>query len=170
MIYMNAEYIIGLIAGIAAGLIIFAIAARCCRNKGQYRSKYDERQKIAMGKAYREGFWTLLIAGVIATQLTRIDALQEYTVMIFSIAGFIGLEVYVVGCIMRDAYMGLNDKPKRWLIFLAVIAAFNWGIALFNTISGAGLAAVWANIMAGAFVVIALIAYAIRQHMIKNED
>ena len=56
MIYMNAEYIIGLIAGIAAGLIIFAVAVRCCRDKGQYRSKYDERQKIAMGKAYREGF------------------------------------------------------------------------------------------------------------------
>ena len=167
---MNAEYIIGLIAGIAAGLIIFAVAVRCCRDKGQYRSKYDERQKIAMGKAYREGFWTLLIAGVIATQLTRIDALQEYTVMIFSIAGFIGLEVYVAGCIMRDAYMGLNDKPKRWLIVLSVIAAFNWGIALFNTISGAGLTAVWANIMAGAFVVIALIAYVIRQQMIKNED
>lgn len=70
MIYMNAEYIIGLIAGIAAGLLIFAVAVRCCRDKGQYRSKYDERQKIAMGKAYREGFWTLLIAGVIATQLT----------------------------------------------------------------------------------------------------
>ena len=107
---------------------------------------------------------------MIATQLTRIDALQEYTVMILSIAGFIGLEVYVVGCIMRDAYMGLNDKPKRWLTVLSAIAVFNWGIALFNTISGAGLAGVWANIMAGAFVVIALIAYVIRQQMIKNED
>lgn len=167
---MNAEYTIGLIVGIAAGLMIMLIAVRCCREKGQHRSKYDERQKIAMGKAYRDGFWTLLIAGVIAMQLTRISALQEYTVMIFSLAGFIGLEVYVVGCIMRDAYMGLNDKPKRWLIFLAAVAAFNWGIALFNTISGAGLTAVWANIMAGTFVVIALIAYIIKQQIVKNED
>ena len=101
---MNAEYIIGLIAGIAAGLIIFAVAVRCCRDNGQYRSKYDERQKIAMGKAYREGFWTLLIAGVIATQLTRIDALQEYTVMIFSMrrlhrAGSICSGMHNEGCL-----------------------------------------------------------------------
>ena len=66
--------------------------------------------------------------------------------------------------------MGLNDRPKRWLTVLSAIAVINRGVALFNTHSGAGLAAVWANIMAGAFVEIALIAYVIRQQMIKNED
>lgn len=55
-------------------------------------------------------------------------------------------------------------------IFNIYLTVENPGIALFNTLSGTGLAAVWVNIMAGAFVVIALIAYGIRQQMIKNED
>ena len=60
---MNTFYIIGLLVGLVFGLILAALAVRFCRGRGNWRSKYDERQKIAIGKAYRDGFWALLAAG-----------------------------------------------------------------------------------------------------------
>ena len=166
---MNAEYIIGLIAGIAAGLIIFAVAVRCCRDKGQYRSKYDERQKIAIGKAYRDGFWALLAAGAVAFVLYELGVFENHVDVMMVTAGFIGLEVYIVGCIMRDAYIGLNDNAKRWTIILAAAAVLNGIIVAVNIVNHTGQT-VWINLIAGIFVMIALTAYFIRTLMVKRSE
>lgn len=164
---MNGFYIIGLVVGLIVGLGIAAVAIRFCRGKWTWRSKYDERQKVAMGKAYRDGFWTLLAAGFVAVMISKCG-LEQYLDEMLLAAGFIGLDVYIIGCIMRDAYMGLTDKPKRWTAVIALAGVFNILIAVMNFARGAYETPV-VNLTVGIFALTAAAAYIIRQAMIRNE-
>ena len=166
---MRTFYIIGLMIGLIFGLLIAALAVRFCRGRGNWRSKYDERQKVAIGKAYRDGFWAMLAAGAVAFVLYELGIFEKYVDVMMVVAGFIGLEVYIVGCIMRDAYIGLNDNAKRWTIVLAVIAVINGLVVAVNIINHTGMD-VWVNLVAGIFVVIALAAYFIRTLMTKRSE
>ncbi len=166
---MNTFYIIGLLFGLVFGLILAALAARFCRGRGNWRSKYDERQKIAIGKAYRDGFWSMLAAGAVAFTLYELGVFETHTDVMMVITGAIGLEVYIVGCIMRDAYIGLNDNAKRWTIVLAAAAVLNGLVVAVNIVNHTG-ETVWINLVAGIFVMIALAAYFIRILMVKKEE
>lgn len=166
---MNTFYIIGLLFGLVFGLILAALAARFCRGRGNWRSKYDERQKIAIGKAYRDGFWSMLAAGAVAFTLYELGVFENHVDVMMVITGAIGLEVYIVGCIMRDAYIGLNDNAKRWTIVLAAAAVLNGLVVAVNIVNHTG-ETVWINLVAGIFVMIALAAYFIRILMVKKEE
>ena len=166
---MNTFYIIGLLAGLVFGLILAALAVRFCRGKGNWRSKYDERQKIAIGKAYRDGFWSMLAAGAVAFVLYELGICENHVDVMMVITGAIGLEVYIVGCIMRDAYIGRNDNAKRWTIVLAAAAVLNGLVVAVNIVNHTGQT-VWINLVAGIFVMIALAAYFIRNVMVKKGE
>lgn len=165
----NTHYIIGLIIGLAVGLVLAAFAIRYCRGSWKYsRSKYDERQKIAMGKAYRDGFWTLLIAVVLVSFVTRIPEVAEYSETLFATACFIGIGVYIVGCIMRDAYMGINDNAKRWTVILVIIGVINL-IGAVALIRAEGIFAGWLNLLCVALILLVLFTYGIRYKVKKKE-
>lgn len=165
----NVAYFTGLAVGIVIGLVLVALAIRFCRGSWKYsKSKYDERQKIAMGKAYRDGFWTLLIAVVLVTFITKIPAIAEYSELLFPTACFIGIGVYIVGCIMRDAYMGINDNAKRWTIVLAVIGVINL-VGAVGIIKADGLLAGWLNLLCVMLIVVVLATYGIRG-AVKKKD
>ncbi len=166
----NIYYVIGVITGIiiAAVLIIFAI--RFCRGKGNFKSKYDERQNIAIGKAYRDGFWSLLAAGCAAMLLSQVKSLHEYNVMLMAIAAVIGLLVFIISRIMRDAYMGLNDNPKKWIVLLLIIGVLNLALSAYYILCGTGDIKAWPNLLAGTGVIIAAAAYIIRQQMLKKAN
>lgn len=166
---MNLVYMIGMLVGLIIGLLVAVLAVRFCRGKGNWKSKYDERQKIAMGKAYRDGFWAMLAAVAVALIMYEFGAMEKYMDIMIVIAVFIGLEVYVVGCIMRDAYIGLNDNARRWTIVLAAIAVLNGIVVAVNIVNHTGMD-VWVNLVAGIFVVVALAAYFIRTLMVARRE
>lgn len=164
---MNLAYLIGLLVGVVFGLGIVALIIRFCRKDRRWRSKYDERQKVAMGKAYRDGFWTLIIASLIIMFI--VDAgFDKYLSDMILIACLLGLSVYVIGCIMRDAYMGLTDKPKRWVIAIAAAGLLNLFIALLPAITLSGNMSK-VNLYVGIFALLMDAAYIIRQVMLKVE-
>lgn len=166
---MNTFYIIGLLFGLVFGLILAAVAVRFCRGRGNWRSKYDERQKVAIGKAYRDGFWAMLASVAVVFVMYELGIFENHVDIMMVIAGFIGLEVYIVGCIMRDAYIGLNDNAKRWTIVLAAAAVLNGLVVAVNIVNHTGQT-VWINLVAGIFVMIALAAYFIRNVMVKKGE
>ena len=166
---MNTFYIIGLLVGLIFGLLVAAVAVRFCRGRGNWRSKYDERQKVAIGKAYRDGFWAMLASVAVVFVMYELGIFANHVDIMMVIAGFIGLEVYIVGCIMRDAYIGLNDNAKRWTIVLAAAAVLNGLVVAVNIVNHTGMD-VWVNFIAGIFVMIALAAYFIRNVMVKKGE
>ena len=167
MNYMG--YFIGIVVGILLGLVFVAFAIRYCRGSWKHKkSQYDERQKIAMGKAYRDGFWTLLVCVVVAVGMAKIPGLAGYSEILCITACFIGIGVYVVGCIMRDAYMGINDNAKRWTAVLIAIGVINVAGAA-GLIMAEGILAGWINLLAVALVLVAIVTYGIRSAVKKRE-
>lgn len=109
-------YILGVIFGIITALGIAAIVWMVHRKLRPNSGKYDERQIAGRGKAYQAGFFTLLIAGAAlnvweycAGGLPGIPFLWHMGVI------FLGIAVYALTAIHYDAYVGIYDKPSRFI-------------------------------------------------------
>lgn len=119
---MSLSYIAGFTVGILIVLAVFLIA----RKKLVGCSKYDERQKAIQGVAYKVGFFAMfayfIINGFICMELGNWMPVFEMN--------FIGIGVGVVCyagyAIFKDAYISLNTKPLRFLLFMAFVAVINY--------------------------------------------
>jgi hypothetical protein len=129
------ETIIWLIA-ITFGIAISCIAMKSL-NKGQkVKQKYDERQLLVRGDAYKYGFLaTLITNGVLMT--LSVDGQTEFLgVSAFFLPIFVGIVAQITYSIFKDAYIGLNDNTKNYLIFMAFVGILNLAIAIIATING----------------------------------
>lgn len=107
----NEFYYYGVFAGIVLGLLLVLIIVLMNRKKGL--DKYDERQIAGRGKAFRAGFFTLLIGmGILSLdgyiyELPGSPFLWKFGTMMA------GLMAFVLTAIHHDAYLSLTDTPKR---------------------------------------------------------
>jgi hypothetical protein len=152
----------GIVIGIGIGLGIYFLLFRYLRGKGgSVFSKYDERQKAAQGKAYRNGYWTLvgLLALWYVANLCDIwlPSGRNLTILIVMLAGVL---VYVVSCILMDAYIGLNDNRKRSIISLSVVGVLNLVLAV---ISRSANSSSWmTNLLVGVMTLVVLAAIGVK--------
>ncbi len=114
----------GALAGIVVLLAVAALSNRI--TKGKFRLEiggdYDERQQAARGVAYRNAFWA--VVGYLA--LFQLLDIWNPPLYVLSFVGlFLALAVFLVSCIVLDAYIGLNDDPKKWVISSAVLLVIN---------------------------------------------
>lgn len=111
---------------LVVGLIWLSINRFTTGNWKPRSDKFDERQQLARGKAFRTGFWTLLVGIALWLVLDIFEvALPLTTAAYFTTLLFIGAGVYAVECVFRDAYVALNDNPMRWILTDAFIVAIN---------------------------------------------
>ncbi|MCC8076635.1 MAG: hypothetical protein LIO95_12000 [Clostridiales bacterium] len=164
---VNLYHALGFAAGIAVTLLVFLLFRRLWLGKWRVRSEYDERQKAAQGVAYRNAFWTV-VGYMLLGWLLNLFGVELSASPSFLFAGVVlGILVYAVSCILLDAYMGLNDNPRRWVAVTAVIAAVNLVCALFNTHN----ASAWtANLLCGLLLVAVLIAFGVRALLRPNRE
>ena len=106
-------YVLGITVGVVVGLAAFVLSR--WKKKDAGTCKYDERQIVGRGKAFRAGFYTLLLAGMA-------EAVAQYTYRLPGEAFLwdlgvllLGIMVYVLTAIHYDAYVGLNDRPERYM-------------------------------------------------------
>lgn len=93
---------------------------------GFSEAAYDERQQKARVKAFKAGFFTLIIYNA----LYALSAgLLERPWCDLPTGCFIGIcagvTVFAVTCIMNDAYFILKNNPKKVIVLFSVIALFN---------------------------------------------
>lgn len=158
----------GGIFGILLGLAVAALLLRALRGKWQLKSKYDERQKAAQGISYRNAFWTVMICLAVWYFLDICDFVLPDSSILLILIIFLGLLVHIVTCIMTDAYMGLNDNPKRFCISFAVLAVCN--LALFAVGMDMNLSTTWMSLFASVAIIIVLAVYGIKQLMDRRKD
>lgn len=123
---------VGLAAGIVAGLLFVAFLFK----KKILDMHFDERQERARGKAFQYGFFTLLISSYIYGLSDMIfgkwcDVLTGVTICLT-----IGLCVFAITCILKDAYLGLREKPRTIMTMFALISAVNLGLGTMYAFSG----------------------------------
>ena len=170
---MSISYIMGLLLGAAIGILLVAIIVRICRGRWTFRCKneYDERQRIAQGKAYRDGFWFLAVSLLLLTIITQTlpEFVTPYMRECVMTICFAGLGVYVVSCIMRDAYLGLHDKPKPWSIAIGAIALMNLIIGIHNA-QADGIRKGLLNLYCALLLLLVLVSLGIHAIMLKRMD
>lgn len=132
MDYDHTGVVLGISAGILAGLLVVALLFK----KKVLDMHFDERQERARGKAFQYGFFTLIIA-VYAYGLSDVmfgrwcDVLAGVTICLAA-----GLCVFAVTCILKDAYLSLREKPRTVMTMFALISAINLGLGGMYAVSG----------------------------------
>lgn len=127
---MELSYITGFIVGILVVALVFWIA----RKKLAGVAKYDERQKAIQGVAYKVGFFAMfayfIINGFVCMEIG--NWLPVFEMNFIGIG--VGVVCYAGYAIFKDAYISLNTKPLRFLLFIAFVAVINYVCFFANTI------------------------------------
>ena len=122
----NIAYNVGFIVGIVSVMVIAVIVAMIKKKKGEPASVYDERQEIARGKAYKAGYFTLVIYIVV---ISVVQMWLENIVLLTFAGLWIGVAlsvgVFVIICIIQEAYVSLVQKPIGIIIGFIIPAVSN---------------------------------------------
>lgn len=104
---------------------------------GDLRSRYDERQILEQGKAFKLGFYTTIVTlglFITADLFGIVSMIEPYA--LYGSAIFIGLMAYVVYCVWHEAYFALNQRTVPVMIMLGAIALLNIFISVTNIVTG----------------------------------
>lgn len=140
---MSIYYLLGVICGVALGLVLVAVLVWLIRKLGgkidleRKKDAYDERQMLARGVAYKYAFFTLMIGMMNISLLGEVAGIKLF----MSMAGVwlmvcISLAVFATICIVKDAYMSLYENVKGVVIMFSAVAILNLVIGIGNLIYG----------------------------------
>lgn len=175
---MSIAYVAGFIVGVLMVALVGFLVNKLATGKfGMKKCEFDERQNLAKGLAYRDGFWTLfigifalliigrLIPEYIAVKI-NVDPFALYSTLV-TIFCFLGITVFLISSIMRDAYVGINQNKKRWQWYLLVIGLIN----LFGAYSNRGFVSAAVLSLCCAFLTFSgFIALIIRSLLDKKDE
>lgn len=119
-LFFSLDAVTGFIAVFVVIILIKYVLGR--KNYRFGGCNYDERQLLARGKAYKYGYFSLLLC----TMLIAISDIK----MLFSVSGFfigicISIFIFAIVCIKEDAYMSLTENAKGINLMFALIALIN---------------------------------------------
>lgn len=104
---------------LAAAAVAVIIAVLTVKN-----DVYDERQMAARGLAHRDGFLSLMVFMLLyIIALVWLEPEQQLSINLAMTALFAGMDVFLTSCILRGAYVPINQNPKRSVISWAFVAA-----------------------------------------------
>ncbi len=103
------------------GLLLAVLIALILRKKSA-DPEYDERQQLLRGKAYQHAFIVSMFYGVLYGVLTVSTGLHfmEDGAAVF-IGAFLGLMVFAVECVWKDAFFTVRRTPRTYILLYAVI-------------------------------------------------
>lgn len=119
------EYRLGLALGLAAGLAAGILVVVLLFKKRILDCTFDERQERARGVAFKYGFFALMFSiilyGMLDMALGRwCDAMAGASLCLC-----VGILVFAVTCIVKDAYLSLKENPRYVMTLFAVVSIAN---------------------------------------------
>lgn len=129
-------YYLGIIFGVLFALGVFIIACFIHKKRHPNTGKYDERQTLGRGRAFHAGFFTLLIAGAICNIWDYVSPLPGGSFLWNIGVLLLGVTVFAVTAIHFDAYVGMYDNPRRFLLMGIGFIVFMAGSSLINFHNG----------------------------------
>lgn len=165
-----SSYHWGFLAGVVVGVIILLIVC-VVKKKKLGTCEFDERQQFARGKAYKYGFFTLLI------YLFLYGVLHDITEYYFgknlvgiSLGICIGVTVFAVVSIWNNAYFSMQENPKRFVLLFALIGILNLGIGISHILHPDELVDYgYINLFIGVMTLVILAALGLRAQRNKQE-
>ena len=134
---MNIPRMLGMLTGIAVGLIIALVIFRFVNRDGKVKTTYDEMQEVYRGRGFRIGFYTLLIylALLMVLDMGGITLPMEGSVLYFS-GIFLGLAVDIIYCMIHGAYFGINNNARKYVIVMMFPTLINLAVGIGAFLSG----------------------------------
>ena len=129
-------YYLGIIFGVLFALGAFIIVCFIHKKRHPNTGKYDERQTLGRGRAFQAGFFTLLIAGAICNIWDYVSPLPGGSFLWNIGVLLLGVTVFAVTAIHFDAYVGMYDNPRRFLLMGIGFIVFMAGSGLINFHNG----------------------------------
>ena len=130
----SPAYLLGVAVGLAAAIALVLLARKLLwKKRTKAQREYDERQQQALGRAYKYGYYTLLIylgAAALFDLMTGVRWCTLYT------GAFLGvlLSVGVFGLvgIANDAYYPFRDNPMRYIALFFALGALNVALGVLH--------------------------------------
>lgn len=169
----NPEYLLGLICGVLFSLVFIRLLAwlvsklvggridtRCRKDS------YDERQQLARGEAYKAAFFTLLFYTIAVSLLDNIFGISIF----MSFCGLwigvaLSVMVFVVICILKDAYMSLYENAQGIIAVFAIVGILNIAVGIRTILEkrplleNGAISVEWTNLVVGILFLVILIVF-----------
>lgn len=170
----SISYYIGMVVGFLV-VFGFGLLVRFVFRTKRVKPEYDERQTIARGKAYKAGFFTLLIYGAICTVLQSMG-MNWYDGLLREVVGMVlGVGVFVVIAILNDAYLGFNENTGYSIGILTLIGLLNLGCGIMGIITnglwkdGKATTSI-VNLLISLLFLVVVVTYWIHKKKVSNLD
>ena len=174
----SMEYIIGVVVGVLVGLGVVALVVVLARKKWKGsggKCQYDERQMLARGKAFQAGFFTILIYEALyaMVDVAGFKWCANVTGIMFGV--MLGITVFAIVALSKDAYMSMNDQPAYWMVIWCAVIVINVACGVGQVLEGelirdGLLTERWMNWMCAGMFTAILIAQLRHNRKLKREE
>ena len=119
---MSNAWVMGFAVAVVLVIIIAVVIVIIKQIRGKNKAQFDERQLLARNKAFKYSFIiTLIFAAVyMFTNVFELNWAPAY--IQFGLLIVIGMTVFAVVCIFKDAYVAINYKKNIYTYIVSVIA------------------------------------------------
>lgn len=134
---MNGYMIAGVITGLIVAFILVMVGMNFTKKNRKEKHTYDERQVAARGVGYKYAFITLIVYNVIyglVDMMLPEPWAEDLTGLMIGVC--LAAVVHIVYSIRHDCYISMNEDPKKYKIFIAVLAIINGVAAVFQGLNG----------------------------------
>lgn len=160
---------------ITLSIFLFCAMAKSAPPK-EKKQRFDERQIIAQGTAYKAAFWTMLIYYVLYATISGAAGIvwcDQFLGMFLGV--IVGTTVFALICVFRDAYFSPNQSRIAAIIMVNVIC-ISQGIIGFSHLSDGTV--VENGVLSGDAIQLFLllmgliidVAFIVKHHMEKHEE
>jgi hypothetical protein len=112
--------------GIFVAIILSIVIMKFTNTDKKIKTQYDERQEIIRSRGYKYSFYAMLIIEVLFMCIKIADIkLPVNDFLLHLLAMLFGCLVLCVYSIWNDAYWGLNNDRKKYIIIYALVTLFN---------------------------------------------
>lgn len=132
----SAYYVAGFACGIGLVALGYAIAAKL-RERQNVGQEYDERQLWIQGRAYKAGFFSLIIfCYIYGLADVLIEGQWCKPIVGLSVCVCLSIAVWASICIWHDAYFKVSQSPRHYKILFGCVSLGNICIGISHMIGG----------------------------------
>lgn len=169
-------YHFGLFVGLFVGCLVAGLLLRFVKTEGSWRCRFDERQELHRGRGYKYGFYTLLCYIVVDYVVINVFEKQWAAEGVDILIGVIvSVGVYAIYCIFHEAFLSLNENPKRYVAVIIFCMLLNGLGAVMQfqhnpVIENGQLTTHCMNLVCAVLMAVVLIALALKYGISQKED
>ena len=127
---------LGVILGVAFGVLLIMFVMVSSRNEEAAVSKYDERQIQMQGKGFKYAFYTLIGYFLTLSLMLWLGVdlhVEASLLMLFGV--IVGSIIWATVTILNDAYFRADESKTKYIHFLVLLFAFNAFIGISHLVN-----------------------------------